>query len=108
VESAVINQLTAPANYKVSESLRSTHGQDGAVILDVAQGRMFSLNRVGARMLELMKSGAGEAEIVTVIGQEFEATRETVARDLGEFIATLGRHNLIDLRSRDRSAKPTI
>jgi len=104
VETSVIILDAVRATYRVSESLRSTHGQDGAVVMDVAQGRMFSLNRVGARMLELMKRGAGECEIVEAISQEFEANRETVEKDLGDFIATLRRQHLIELSCGDRSA----
>jgi hypothetical protein len=103
----VVSSLAIPCaergTYKVSESLRSTHGQDGAVVLDVEQGRMFSLNRVGSRMLELMKSSAGEPEIVEIITQEFEIGREMVEKDLREFIAVLTRHNLIELSTRNRS-----
>ena len=105
METSVVIADAVPATYKVCESLRSTHGPDGAVVMDIAQGRMFSLNRVGARMLELMKSGAGESEIVEAISQEFEANRETVEQDLCDFIATLMRHHLINLAA-DRSGLP--
>lgn len=104
VETTVTEMAELGTRYRISPSLRSTHGQDGAVVMDIAQGRMFSLNRVGARMLELMKSGAGEPEIVEAVSQEFEANRETVEKDLGDFIATLRRQNLIELSCGDRSA----
>src|SRR5258707_116519 len=34
--------------YRVSDGVRSTHGQDGAIVLDVQQGQMFNLNPVAA------------------------------------------------------------
>jgi hypothetical protein len=45
--------------YRVSDSVRSTHGQDGAIVLDIRQGQMFNLNFVGSRILELLKEGSG-------------------------------------------------
>ena len=81
--------------YRVSEGVRSTHGQDGAIVLDVQQGQMFNLNRVGSRILELLESGAAEPEIVNVISQEFSASREAVENDVREFIESLRKHKLV-------------
>src|SRR5712691_8274913 len=50
--------------YRVSDGVRSTHGQDGAIVLDVQQGHMFNLNPVGSRILELLENGSAEADIV--------------------------------------------
>src|SRR5579864_7413188 len=83
------------AMYRVSEGVRSTHGQDGAIVLDVQQGQMFNLNRVGSRILELLESGAAEPEIVNVISQEFSASREAVENDVREFIESLRKHKLV-------------
>ena len=38
--------------FRLSEQVRSTHNQDGAVVLDILHGQMFRLNLVGSRMLE--------------------------------------------------------
>ena len=68
--------------YRVSEGIRSTHGQDGAIILDVQQGQMFNLNRnrVGSRILELLESGSAESDIVTVISREFSVSCIEISR----------------------------
>ena len=34
---------------KLSAQLRSTHDQDGAIVLDILHGEMFRLNFVGSR-----------------------------------------------------------
>ena len=60
--------------YRVSDGIRSTHGQDGAIVLDIHQGQMFNLNPVGSRILELLESGSAEAEIVEAISREFSAS----------------------------------
>lgn len=83
------------AMYRVSEGVRSTHGQDGAIVLDVHQGQMFNLNPVGSRILELLESGSTEADIVEAISREFSVSRELVRNDVCEFIESLKKHKLV-------------
>ena len=84
------------AMYRVSEGVRSTHGQDGAIVLDVRQGQMFNLNLVGSRILELLETGATESAIVDEISQKFEVSRDIAESDLGEFIESLKQHRLVE------------
>jgi Coenzyme PQQ synthesis protein D (PqqD) len=81
--------------YRVSDGVRSTHGQDGAIVLDVQQGQMFNLNRVGSRILELLESGSAEPDIVTVISSEFNVSQDVVENDVREFIESLRKHRLV-------------
>jgi hypothetical protein len=107
VEATVTRTAELGTRYRISPSLRSTHGLDGAVVLDVGQGRMFSLNAVGSRMLELMKADANQCEIVEVIAREFTVSPETVAKDLIDFLAALMQDNLIEvLESEPASSLP--
>jgi hypothetical protein len=84
--------------------VRSTHNQDGAVVLDILHGEMFRLNFVGSRMLELLKQGRTEAQIADELSNEFGEARETVAADLQEFLAHLEKHHLLDLRQPENSS----
>ena len=86
---------------KLSAQLRSTHNQDGAIVLDILHGEMYRLNFVGSRMLELLKQGRTETQIADDLSKEFGATRETVAADLQEFLAHLEKHHLLELRQAD-------
>jgi hypothetical protein len=81
--------------HKVSDDVRSTHSQDGGVVLDIQQGQMFNLNLVGSRILELLKSGANEADITETISVEFDVSRQLVEADVREFITTLEKHGLV-------------
>lgn len=85
--------------HKVSDSVRSTHGQDGAIVLDVRQGQMFNLNLVGSRILELLESGSSEQEIAEIVSQEFNASIETVRSDVTEFLENLKRYKLVSTES---------
>jgi uncharacterized protein YpmS len=84
--------------YRVSDGVRSTHGQDGAIVLDVQEGTLFNLNLPGSKILELIKNGAAESDIVSVISREFNASREVVENDVREFIESLQKHNLVNHR----------
>jgi hypothetical protein len=59
---------------------------------------MFNLNRVGSRILELLESGSAVADIVNVISQEFNTSRDVVENDMHEFIESLRKHNLVSDR----------
>jgi hypothetical protein len=82
--------------YKVSEGIRSTHGQDGAIVLDIRRGQMFNLNFVASRILELLEIGATESTIVHEIIQKFEVSGEIAEKDVREFIESLKQHHLLE------------
>ena len=82
--------------YRVPESIRSTHGQDGAVVLDIRQGQMFNLNVVGSKVLELLKTGASEPAIIDEIISTFQVCRDVAEGDVREFIESLKQHHLLE------------
>ena len=82
--------------YRVSDTVRSTHNQDGAIVLDVRKGQMFNLNFVGSRILELLKSGYTESGIVDEIGREFGVSRDLAENDVREFLQTLKKCHLVE------------
>ena len=88
--------------FKVSDSVRSTHGQDGAIVLDVQQGQMFNLNLVGSRILELLESGSSEEGIANVVSREFNADIEMVRNDVKEFLETLETCKLLKTSSAEQ------
>jgi hypothetical protein len=86
--------------YRVSEGVRSTHSQDGAIVLDIRQGQMFNLNVVGSRILKLLESGLAEAEIVEEIVREFGVSRHLAENDVQDFFQTLTKYQLVDSTDR--------
>jgi hypothetical protein len=86
--------------YTLSETVRSTHNQDGAIVLDVRQGQMFSLNFVGSRILELLKSGTTESEIVDEIVREFGVGGDIAQNDVREFLENLKKCHLVEEHER--------
>jgi hypothetical protein len=82
--------------YRLSETVRSTHNQDGAIVLDVRQGQMFNVNFVGSRILELLKTGSTESAIVEQISREFGVSRDLAEKDVGDFLQNLEKCQLVE------------
>jgi hypothetical protein len=82
--------------YRVSDGIRSTHGQDGAVVLDIRQGQMFNLNFVGSRILQFLNGGSTPPEIVDEIVREFGIGRDRAESDVNEFLETLKKNRLVE------------
>jgi hypothetical protein len=82
--------------YRVPESIRSAHGRDGAVVLDVRGGQMFNLNLVGSRIFELLKRGTSESAIADEIVRQFGVSRHLAESDLQTFLDALSKCRLIE------------
>jgi hypothetical protein len=82
--------------YKVSEGIRITHGQDGAIVLDIRQGQMFNLNFVGSRILELLQGGSAQPQVVDEIVREFGVGRHLAENDVQEFLQRLRKYHLVE------------
>jgi hypothetical protein len=82
--------------YRVSNAVRSTHNQDGAIVLDVSQGQMFNLNFVGSRILELLEKEYTASRIVDEIRREFGVSRDLAENDVHEFLQNLKKCHLVE------------
>ena len=87
--------------YKIPDTVRSTHSPDGAIVLDIRQGQMFSLNFVGSRILELLRSESTAAPIVDRIVIEFGVGREQAESDFDEFVLALKKYRLLEQLPRE-------
>jgi hypothetical protein len=81
---------------RLSDNVRTTHTGDGAVVLDISRGRMFTFNRTGSRILQLLNTGVEETEIALTLVREFSADPRTAKTDTDEFLALLQQHELVE------------
>jgi hypothetical protein len=81
---------------RISEGVRNTHNQDGGIVLDVLHGRLYGLNFVGSRIIELLKQSDSETQIAKEISQQFGVSLETALADVHEFLVALEQHHLIE------------
>ena len=63
--------------YRLSDSVRSAGHADSGVVLDIGCGRMFTLNHVGLRILELLKEYGVETHVVITDMGKVTITEET-------------------------------
>jgi hypothetical protein len=90
--------------YRFSDTVRSTHNQDGAIVLDVRQGQMFNLNFVGSRILELLKTGSNESAIIDQISREFGVSSNLAENDVRQFLQNLKKCHLVEEHEPDSAA----
>lgn len=66
------------------------------VLLDVDSGVYYSLEQVGARAWELIDGSRTVGQIVECIGEEYDAARDEIERDVESLVAELALANLVD------------
>ena len=65
-------------------------------MLDVDRGVIFSLNSVGARIVELLQHGKDAMSVVDAIRREFQVSEEIAAKDVADFFVTLREQHLLN------------
>ncbi len=80
---------------RIPPSVRSVFSEDGAVVMEIKQGMMYTSNPVGGRIFELLSQGQPPEQVVASIARECDVDQETVRRDLEVFIEELGSYGLI-------------
>lgn len=81
--------------YRVSDTVRSTHGQDGAIVLDVQRGQIVRLNLTGSLIFQRLERGETVARIVDGISRDFCTSRESVQTDVTSFLKSLSEQGLV-------------
>jgi hypothetical protein len=79
----------------IAPSVRSVFSQDGAVLMEIKQGLMYTSNPVGGRILELLSQGNSPEQVVESISRECEVEQEMVRKDLETFIEQLVTYGIV-------------
>jgi hypothetical protein len=75
--------------------LRVSVHDEGAVILDIDGGQLYSTNKVGARILSLLQQKTNLSDIADRVKTEFDAPLERVRADLDRFVESLNGRGLL-------------
>lgn len=81
--------------YTLTKSVRTTHGPDGAVVLDIQHGRVLRLNATGSLILKYLERGETESHICERLTQHFRVSRDVAHEDVREFLASMERAGLV-------------
>lgn len=68
---------------------------DAMVLVNLTDNAIYELNATGARILELLKTGAGRDELADQLAAEFTADRTTVVEDVDRLVDALTRAGMI-------------
>jgi hypothetical protein len=79
----------------LTPGLRVSVHAEGAVILDIDGGQLYSTNRIGARILSLLEEKTNLSDIADRIKAEFDAPTERVRADLDRFVESLKARGLL-------------
>jgi len=79
----------------VTPNLRSIVDHDGAVILDIPNNAMSTLNSTGAYIWQRLQRGLLLNEIVSELARETGADEDLVAADVDEFMNQLKSKRLV-------------
>lgn len=80
------------------EHPRSIHTAEGGVILDIDNGRMFSLNSSGSVIFQLLEQGASKDRIIDELVKRFDIPADVAAADLADFCTSLKNYALSPVR----------
>jgi hypothetical protein len=94
--------------WAVPSHVRATYSEDGAVLLDINKGIVYSLDAVAARLwvtIEACQSGITLDGIVGAVETDFEAPRRELEGDTIEWLNKLQRLGLLYSNGRAMSSK---
>jgi coenzyme PQQ synthesis protein D (PqqD) len=89
--------------FKLSRQARLTLGRDGAIVLQIQLGEVFSLNPLGTRILTLLQEGHAEPDIVNSLCVEYPEEARAIPRDVFEFVQLLERLQVVE---REQAVQP--
>jgi hypothetical protein len=73
---------------------RAVHSDDGAIVMNIERGTLFSLNATGSVAYELLAKGFDEQAIAQEIALRFNVSLDTAKQDLRKFLEALRVHDL--------------
>lgn len=86
---AMLGAVIMSPEFEISSRVVGEVLDGEAVLLDLASGKYFSLNRSATRMWELLAERRGVEQVVAQVLNEFSADEATVRADLAALIADL-------------------
>lgn len=68
---------------------------DSGFVFNPASGESFSVNPIGLEMLNLLRQGLSQEEIVASIEKDFQAEKINIERDFNDFIDMMKQYHLM-------------
>ncbi len=81
--------------FKISDAIRSASTEDGAILLDIHEGQILGLNKMGSRVFEMLQSGLDQEQIAGEISKDCGVDVNYVRSDVVDFIHKLENHRVL-------------
>jgi hypothetical protein len=81
---------------KISEHVRTTITQDGAVLMNIKEGQMITLNPIGSIIWQQLSDGHSPERIAGKLAAEFQIPQDQAIADVNEFLEQLEKHHLVE------------
>ena len=69
---------------------------ESGLVFNPGNGDSFSVNEIGAEIINLMKEERSQSEIIETISSKYETEKNQVEKDLEDFISMLVSYNLLE------------
>jgi hypothetical protein len=69
---------------------------ENGFVFNPSTGDSFSVNELGAIIINEIKSGKSKSEIIETISLEFDAEKSTIEKDFNEYLNVLSNHQLVE------------
>jgi Coenzyme PQQ synthesis protein D (PqqD) len=91
------------SNLQIHPSVRSVFDRDGAVVMHIQQGLMYTSNPVGGLMLELLSQGLSPEQVVERVCHECDLAdgQEMVRADLEKYIGLLESYGIVEKKAEE-------
>ncbi len=70
---------------------------ENGFVFNPTTGDSFSVNELGAIIINEIKSGKSKSEILEAIAHGFNADKSTIEKDFNEFLQVLSNHQLVEI-----------
>jgi len=69
---------------------------ESGFIFNPGNGDSFSVNDIGAEIINLMKEDKSQTEIIDTISSKYDTEKNQVEKDLDDFLSLMVSYNLIE------------
>lgn len=85
----------ATKTYQRSEDLLGAAVDDELLMMSIEKGCYFSLNSVGARIWELLKTPVTLAQLTSSLTTEYDVPAQTCEQEIARFLAALDERGML-------------
>jgi hypothetical protein len=70
---------------------------ENGFVFNPTTGDSFSVNELGAMIINEIKAGKSKNEILDVVSNDYNANKSTIEKDFNEFLQILSNHQLVEI-----------